>query len=91
VEVGESVGDLPRGFIAEDSGWAFLPAHALFGGGDAEVKRRAHDLPSGAARLTTSAIGLHGVWINGVKAADEMGFCADPASRPGNVLRSFAS
>ena len=54
-------------------------------------KRRAHDLPSGAARLTTSAIGLHGVWINGVKAADEKGFCADPASRPGNVLRSFAS
>jgi hypothetical protein len=54
-------------------------------------KRRAHDLPSGAARLTTSAVGLHGVWINGVKAADENGFCADPASRPGKVLRSFAA
>ncbi len=54
-------------------------------------KRRAHDLPAGAARLTAGAIGLHGVWINGAKAADEKGFCADPASRPGKVLRSFAA
>jgi N-acyl-D-aspartate/D-glutamate deacylase len=54
-------------------------------------KRRAHDLPAGAARLTAGAIGLQGVWINGAKAADEKGFCADPASRPGKVLRSFAA
>ncbi|SJZ71474.1 N-acyl-D-aspartate/D-glutamate deacylase [Enhydrobacter aerosaccus] len=53
-------------------------------------KRRAHDLPAGAARLTTTAVGLHGVWINGAHVADEKGFCADPASRPGQVLRSFA-
>ncbi|HJQ60688.1 MAG TPA: amidohydrolase family protein [Vineibacter sp.] len=54
-------------------------------------KRRAHDLPAGAARLTTSAIGLHGVWVNGAKVADAQGFCADPTSRPGEVLRQFAS
>ena len=54
-------------------------------------KRRAHDLPSGAARLTTSAVGLHGVWINGTKTADEQGFCIDRTARPGEVLRSFAS
>ena len=54
-------------------------------------KRRAHDLPAGAARLTAGAVGLHGVWINGNRAADETGFCADPDSRPGRVLRSFAS
>jgi N-acyl-D-aspartate/D-glutamate deacylase len=53
-------------------------------------KRRAHDLPSGAARLTASAVGLHGVWVNGARVADAAGFCADPASRPGEVLRSFA-
>ena len=53
-------------------------------------KRRAHDLPSGAARLTTSAVGLHGVWINGTKTADEKGFCIDRNARPGEVLRSFA-
>ena len=54
-------------------------------------KRRAHDLPSGAARLTTSAVGLHGVWINGTKTADEKGFCIDRTARPGEVLRSFAA
>ena len=53
-------------------------------------KRRAHDLPSGAARLTASAIGLHGVWINGQHVTNEKGFCADPKSRPGQVLRRFA-
>ena len=54
-------------------------------------KRRAHDLPSGAARLTTSAVGLHGVWINGARVANATGFCADPASRPGTVLRKFSA
>src|SRR5262245_66552974 len=54
-------------------------------------KRRAHDLPAGAARLTASAVGLHGVWINGARAADEKGFCADPRSRPGKVIRDFAA
>jgi N-acyl-D-aspartate/D-glutamate deacylase len=54
-------------------------------------KRRAHDLPAGAARLTTSALGLHGVWINGAKVTDDKGFCADPKSRPGEVIRSFAA
>jgi N-acyl-D-amino-acid deacylase len=54
-------------------------------------KRRAHDLPAGAARLTASGIGLHGVWINGARVTDAKGFCADPQSRPGKVLRSFAT
>jgi len=54
-------------------------------------KRRAHDLPAGAARLTGSAVGLHGVWINGAHVTDAKGFCADPQSRPGKVLRSFSA
>ena len=54
-------------------------------------KRRAHDLPAGAARLTAGAVGLHGTWINGHRVANEKGFCADPKSRPGTVLRSFAA
>jgi len=54
-------------------------------------KRRAHDLPGGATRLTASAVGLHGVWVNGARVADAGGFCADPRSRPGEVLRTFAA
>ena len=54
-------------------------------------KRRSHDLPAGAARLTTSAVGLQGVWINGTRVADAKGFCADRAVRPGEVIRSFAA
>jgi N-acyl-D-amino-acid deacylase len=54
-------------------------------------KRRAHDLPAGAARLTASAVGLNGVWINGTRVADEKGFCVDRAARPGKVLRKFSS
>ncbi len=34
------VGDLPRGFIAESSGWAFIPSTALFGGQAGARKRR---------------------------------------------------
>ena len=58
---------------------------------DRGPKRRLHDLPAGAARLTGSAVGLHGVWINGQQVTDDKGFCADPQSRPGKVLRSFTA
>ncbi len=58
---------------------------------DRGPKRRAHDLPAGAARLTGSAVGLHGVWINGQQVTNDQGFCADPKSRPGKVLRSFTA
>jgi hypothetical protein len=39
--------------------------------------------------LTTPALGVHGVWVNGVKVADQTGARAD-AGRPGKVLREFA-
>jgi N-acyl-D-aspartate/D-glutamate deacylase len=52
-------------------------------------KQRVHDLPGGAPRLTTPAIGIHGVWVNGTKVADETGARAD-AGRPGSVLREFS-
>jgi hypothetical protein len=54
-------------------------------------KKRAHDLPAGAARLTTSAVGLHGVWINGARVTDNKGFCANRTARPGEVIRQFAA
>ena len=51
-------------------------------------KRRVNDLPTGATRLDTPAVGVHGVWVNGVRTADERGVLAD-CGRPGRVLREF--
>ena len=51
--------------------------------------RRVHDLPSGASRLTTPGLGVHGVWINGEKMADSSGMLPD-APLAGKVLREFA-
>ena len=52
--------------------------------------RRVFDLPAGAARLTTDAIGVHGVWVNGTRLVDEDGLCSDD-NHPGQLLRKFAS
>src|SRR5207237_1265095 len=51
-------------------------------------KRRVQDLPTGAERLDTPGVGVHGVWVNGVRTVDERGIIAD-CGRPGRVLRDF--
>ena len=53
-------------------------------------KRRVRDLPTGASRLDTPAIGLHGVWVNGVRTVDERGVRRE-CGRPGKVLRDFSA
>jgi len=53
-------------------------------------RRRVFDLPGGAPRLTTSALGVHGVWVNGVRIADERGPLV-PARLPGRLLREFGT
>lgn len=54
------------------------------------AKRRVFDLPAGAQRLTTPAVGLHGVWVNGTRIVDQAGLRSN-AARPGKVLRDFAA
>ena len=49
---------------------------------------RLYDLPAGGSRLSTSAKGLHGVWVNGTKIADANGLLGN-TGRPGKVLREF--
>ncbi len=53
--------------------------------------QRAHDLPSGAARLVAEPEGLHGVWVNGTCVFD--GEHTEPngaqTPRKGAVLRSY--
>ncbi len=57
---------------------------------DRSPKQRVRDLPAGGARLTTKAIGVHGVWVNGERIAGKDGML--PLSRlPGKLLREFAS
>ena len=53
-------------------------------------KERRFDLPAGAARLMTPAIGLHGVWVNGRRVADAKGPLAAPP-RAGKLLREFVA
>ncbi len=49
---------------------------------------RVYDLPAGASRLTTPAMGVHGVWVNGALVADANGICAATPCA-GRVLRDF--
>ncbi len=48
-------------------------------------KRRVFDLPGGAPRLTTDAVGVKGVWVNGQLVANENGM-VEPAPRAGLLL-----
>ena len=77
-----------RGRIAPGA-WADLLLFdpATVGRGE---KRRVNDLPTGAFRLDTPAMGLHGVWVNGVRTADASGVIAD-CGRPGRVLKEFSA
>lgn len=52
-------------------------------------KRRVNDLPGGAGRLHTDAVGVHGVWVNGVQVANAQGVTG--TQRPGQLLRQFSA
>ncbi|MGH1357835.1 MAG: N-acyl-D-amino-acid deacylase family protein [Burkholderiaceae bacterium] len=53
---------------------------------------RVHDLPGGGSRLNCDPVGVHGVWVNGVRIVDQSGaLIAHPDdSLPGGLLREFA-
>lgn len=53
-------------------------------------KRRIFDLPADAYRLTTDAVGVHGVWINGERVVDKTGLVSDVPSA-GHVLTEFVT
>ena len=51
-------------------------------------RRRVFDLPGGAPRLTTDAVGVHGVWVNGQMVADGNGLLESAPLR-GEILARF--
>ena len=51
-------------------------------------KRRVYDLPGGAPRLHTDAIGVKSVWVNGHQVADENGLIKEPPLA-GHLLKEF--
>jgi N-acyl-D-aspartate/D-glutamate deacylase len=55
--------------------------------------RRVFDLPGGHPRLTTAAIGVHGVWVNGTRVAGAEGLVPSSSRGrlPGRLLRDFAA
>ncbi len=53
-------------------------------------KKRVFDLPGGAARLTTDAVGVHGVWVNGSQVADSRGLGPN-APLAGTLLTEFSA
>jgi N-acyl-D-aspartate/D-glutamate deacylase len=56
---------------------------------DRGPKRRAFDLPGRHPRLTTDAIGVHGVWVNGERIVGK-GASTPANPLPGKLLRDFA-
>ncbi len=53
-------------------------------------KKRVFDLPGGAPRLTTDALGVQGVWVNGRQVADRHGLVPN-APLAGDLLTEFAA
>jgi N-acyl-D-amino-acid deacylase len=54
------------------------------------AKKRVNDLPGGGARLTTDALGVHGVWVNGQLVANALGLL-DQAPRAGQLITQFSA
>jgi N-acyl-D-amino-acid deacylase len=79
----EERGKLQAGHAAD----LFLFDPATVGRGP---KKRVQDLPAGGTRLIMPPLGVHGVWVNGERIADESGTI--PQKRlPGKLLREFLS
>jgi len=53
-------------------------------------KHRVFDLPGGAARLNTHAVGVHGVWVNGKLVADAGGL-KEQSVLAGELLTEFSA
>jgi N-acyl-D-aspartate/D-glutamate deacylase len=51
--------------------------------------KKTKDLPGGGMRMIREPVGVHGVWVNGVRVTDEHGY-TDLKQGPGQVIRKFS-
>jgi N-acyl-D-aspartate/D-glutamate deacylase len=75
-----------RGSI-ENGKWADLVLFDPERVGVSPLEKRA-DLPGGGTRRIRTPVGLHGVWVNGLRVFEHAQHCAESAG-PGRVLRIF--
>ena len=77
-----------RGTIERESG----PISCLFDPSTIGISglQRRRDLPGGGTRMTREPVGLHGVWVNGLRVFDGMKYSPQPDGA-GRVLRNFDS
>jgi N-acyl-D-aspartate/D-glutamate deacylase len=52
--------------------------------------KKKKDLPGGGTRMIRDPVGVHGVWVNGVRTVDHGGAVIAGCGRPGKLLRDFA-
>jgi hypothetical protein len=81
---------IPRRGSIEPGQWADLVLFDPAKVGISTLERRA-DLPGGGSRMVRTPIGLHGVWVNGLRAFDGVKYPAQDDGGPGRVLRAFDS
>jgi N-acyl-D-aspartate/D-glutamate deacylase len=81
---------IPRRGSIEPGQWADLVLFDPAQVGISTLERRA-DLPGGGSRMVRTPIGLHGVWVNGLRAFDGVKYPAQDDGGPGRVLRAFDS
>jgi N-acyl-D-aspartate/D-glutamate deacylase len=51
--------------------------------------KKTKDLPGGGTRMIREPVGVHGIWVNGIRVTDERGY-TDEKHGPGRVIRKFS-
>ena len=82
---------IARRGVIEPGAWADLMLFDPSRVGISALERRS-DLPGGGRRMVRSPLGVHGVWVNGLRVHDGVQYVPVPLDRgPGQVLRNFDS
>jgi len=79
---------IPQRGSIEPGQWADLLLFDPAAVGISALHRR-RDLPGGGTRMVRTPVGLHGVWVNGLRVFDGLKYAQPRDGGPGRVLRMF--